>query len=136
MLHICSWSDSAGCWMRFASSGIDSQASWTTLSSCSHARLRSLRQWSERNGFARLLLLRARPGVLESRWGVDGPHWSQTVSAARRWLRCGQCWSSVERWETGGVSHDPSCGPNGDLGDTKEGIVWRCKLFSSRSDSA
>ena len=45
----------------------------------------------------------------------------------------GQCWSSVERWETGGVSRDPSCGPNGDLGDAKEGIVW--KLFFSWSDS-
>ena len=100
-----------------------------------HARLRLLQQWSGRNGFARFLLLWVSPPVLESRRGVDGQHWSQTVSADPCWLRRGQCWSSVERWETGGVSHDPSCGPNGDLEDAKERIVWQCKLFSLRSDS-
>ena len=30
--------------------------------------------------------------------------------------------------------HDPSCSQNTDLDDAKEGIVWRCKLFSSWSN--
>ena len=38
-----------------------------------HARLRSLRQWSGRSSFARLLLRASQP-ALESRREVDGPH--------------------------------------------------------------
>ena len=86
---------------------------------CRHARLYSLRQESRRNGFARLLLLQTGPLILESQGEVDGPHWSPTASAVRRWLRHRQCWSSVERWETGGIFRDQSCGPNGDLRDVK-----------------
>ena len=52
-----------------------------------HARLSSLRHWFRRNGWARLLLLRARSSVLESRRGVDGSHWTQATRATRRWLR-------------------------------------------------
>ena len=71
--------------------------------------------------------------VLGSRRGVDGSHGTQTARAARRWLRRRQRSSSVSRWEACGVSRDPSCSPNGDLDDAKQGIVWRCKLFSSWS---
>ena len=98
-----------------------------------HARLPSLRQWLRRNGWARLLLLRASPPVLGSRRGVDGSHRTQTARAARRWLRCRQRSSSVSGWEACGVSRDPSCSSNGDLVDAKQRIVWRCKLFSSWS---
>ena len=98
-----------------------------------HAWLPSLRQWLGRNGWARLLVLRASPPVLGSRRGVDGSHRTQTARAARRWLRRRQRSSSVSWWEAYGVSRDPSCSPNGDLDDAKQGIVWRCKLFSSWS---
>ena len=47
-----------------------------------HAWLPSLRQWLGRNGWARLLLLRASPPVLGSRRGVDGSHRTQTARAA------------------------------------------------------
>ena len=98
-----------------------------------HAWLSSLRQWIRRNGLARLLLLRASSPVLGSRRGVDGSHRTQAARAARRWLRRGQRSSSVSGWKTCGVSRDPSCSSNGDLDYAKEGIVWRCKLFSSWS---
>ena len=89
-----------------------------------------LRQWFRRNGWARLLLLRASSPVLGSRRGVDGSHRTQAARAARRWLRHRQRSSSVSGWEACGVSRDPSCSPNGDLDDTKQGIIWRCKIFS------
>ena len=98
-----------------------------------HAWLPSQRQWLGRNGWARLLLLRAIPPVLGSRRGVDGSHRTQTARAARRWLRRRQHSSSVSWWEACGVSRYPSCSPNGDLDDAKQGILWRCKLFSSWS---
>ena len=44
-----------------------------------YAPLCSLQQWSGTNGFARLLILRTSPPVLEARQTVDGQHWSQTV---------------------------------------------------------
>ena len=74
-----------------------------------HARLHSLRLWLGRNGWARLLLLRASPSVLGSRRRVDGPHRARTARAARRWLRRGQRSSSVSGWEACGVSRDPGC---------------------------
>ena len=95
-----------------------------------HAWLPSLRQWLGWNGWARLLPLRASSPVLGSRRGVDGSHRTQTACAARRWLRRRQRSSSVSGWEACGVSRDPSCSSNGDLVDAKQGIVWRCKLFS------
>ena len=98
-----------------------------------HSRLCSLRQWFRRNGWARLLLLRASSPVLGSRQGVDGSHQTQAVRAARRRLRRRQRSSPVSGWEACGVSRDPSCSLNGDLDDAKEGIVWRSKLFSSWS---
>ena len=98
-----------------------------------HAWLPSLQQWPGRNGWARLLLLRASTPVLGSCRGVDGSNRTQKACAARRWLRRRQRSSSVSRWEACGVSRDPSCSPNGDLDDAKQGIVWRCKLFSSWS---
>ena len=87
-----------------------------------------------RNGLARLLLLRAGSLVLEPRRRLDGSHQPQTARAARHKLRHGQCWLSVSGWEAKGVSRDPSCSQNGDLGDAKQGIVWGCKFFSSGSD--
>ena len=98
-----------------------------------HAWLPSLRQWFGRNGWARLLPLRASSPVLGSRRGVDGLHRTQTARAARRWLRRRQRSSSVSGWEACDVSRDPSCSSNGDLVAAKQGIVWRCKLFSSLS---
>ena len=56
-----------------------------------------------------------------------------TARAARRWLRRRQRSSSVSGWEACGVSRDPSCIQNGDLDDANQGIVWRCKTFSSWS---
>ena len=64
-----------------------------------YAWLSPLRQWFGKNGEARFRLLRASPPVLESRPGVDNSHRSQAVSAVRSWLRRGQCWPSLERWE-------------------------------------
>ena len=98
-----------------------------------HARLPSLRQLPRRNGWARLLLLRASPPILGLRRGVDGSHRTQTACAAQRWLHRRQRSSSVSGWEAYGVSRDPSCSPNSVLDDAKQGIVWRCKLFSSWS---
>ena len=98
-----------------------------------HAWLPSQRQWIGRNGWVRLLLLRTSSLVLGSRRGMDGSHQTQAARAARRWLRRGQRSSSVSGWEACGVSRDPSCSSNGDLDYAKEGIVWRCKLFSSWS---
>ena len=98
-----------------------------------HARLCSLRQWFRRNGWARLLLLRANPPVLGSRRGVDGSHRTQVARAARRWVRRRQRFTPVSGWEARGVSSDPSCSQNGELDDAKEGIEWRRKLFSSWS---
>ena len=98
-----------------------------------HARLCSQRQWFRRNGWARLLLLRASPPVLGSRRGVDGSHRTQEARAAWRWLRRRQRFTSVSGWQACVVSRDPSCSYNGDLDDLKEGIVWWCKLFSSWS---
>ena len=46
---------------------------------------------------------------------------------------CSTLVTFVSGWEAGGVSRDPSCSSNGDLDDAKEGIVCRCKLFSSWS---
>ena len=111
-------------------------SSWLELQSRPgrHARLSSLWQWPGGNGWARLLLQRASSPVLGSLWGVDSSHQIQTARAARRWLRRRQRLTSVSGWEACGVSHDPSCGQNGDLDDTKKGIVWRCKLFLSWSD--
>ena len=86
-----------------------------------------------RNGWAHLLLLRASSPVSGSRQGVDGSHRTQAARAARHWLNRRQRSSSVSRWEACGVSGDPSCSSNGDLDYAKQGIVWRCKLFSSRS---
>ena len=59
--------------------------------------------------------------------------WCLKTRAARCWLRRGQFWPSVSAWEAWGVSRDPSSNKNGDLGDAEQGIVWRCKLFSSWS---
>ena len=75
--------------------------SWLELQSGPgrHAWLPSLWQWLGRNGWARLLLLRASPPVLGSRRGVDGSHRTQTARAARRWLRRRQRSSSVSWWE-------------------------------------
>ena len=87
-----------------------------------HARLCSLLQWFGRNGWARLLLLRASPSVLESRRGVDGSHRTQAARAPRRRLRHRQRSASVSGWEACGVSRDPSSSQNGDLDDSKEGI--------------
>ena len=95
------------------------------------ARMSSLRQWFRGNGWARLVLLRASSSVLGPRRGVDGSHRTQAARAARRWLRRRQRSSFVSGWETCGISRDLSCSSNGDLDDAKEGIVWRCKLFSS-----
>ena len=73
---------------------------------------------------------RVRP-FLGSRRGEDGSHRTQTARAARRWLRRRQRSSYVSGWEAYGVSRDPSCSPNGDLDNAKQGIIWRSKLFSS-----
>ena len=75
-----------------------------------HDRLPFLWQWPGRNGFVRILLLRAGLFVSKSGRRVDGPHRSQTARVAQRWLRRGQCWPSVSRWKTCGVSRDASCG--------------------------
>ena len=72
--------------------------------------------------------------VLGTRRRVDSSHRTEAARAARRWLRHRQRFTSVSMWEARGVSHNPSYGQNGDLDDAKEGIVWRCKLFSSRFD--
>ena len=96
--------------------------------------LSPLRQWFRWNGLAHLLLLRAGSPVLEPRRGVDSSHQPQTGRAAQCWLRCGHRWPSVSGWEAKGVSHNPSCSQNGDLGDVKQGMVWGCKLLSSGSD--
>ena len=85
-----------------------------------HAWLSSLRQWIRRNGWARLLLLRASSPVLGSRRGVDGSNRTQAARAARRWLRRGQRSSSVTGWEACGVSRDPGCSSNGDLDYAKD----------------
>ena len=63
------------------------------------------------------------------------PFWDHVGewTAARRWLRRRQRSSSISGWEACGVFCDPSCSSNGDLDYAKEGIVWRCKLFSSWS---
>ena len=98
-----------------------------------HARLFLFRHWFGRNGWARLLLLRASSPVLGSHWGADGSHRTQAARAARRWLRYGQRSSFVSGEEAYGVSRDPSCSSDGDLYETNEGIVWRCKIFSSWS---
>ena len=42
--------------------------------------------------------------------------------------------SCVSGWEACSVSRNPSCDPYGDLDNAKQGIEWRCKLFSSWSD--
>ena len=99
-----------------------------------HARLFSLRQWLRRNGWARLLLQRVSSPVLGSRREVNSSYRTQAARAARRWLRRRQRFTPVLEWEACGVSRDPSCSQNRDLDDAKEGIVWRCKLFSSWSD--
>ena len=65
--------------------------------------------------------------------GIDGSHRTQAARAAWHWLRRRQRSTSVSGWEACGVSRDPICSQKGDLDDPKEGIVWRCKLFSSWS---
>ena len=94
-----------------------------------HARLCLLWQWSGRNGWAHLLLLR----VLGSCQRVDGSHWTQAALAARHWLHHRQHFTYVSGWEACGVSRDLSCCQNGDLDNAKERMVWWCKLFSSWS---
>ena len=116
----------SGCWMRFAPKRIRHQvrASLATLFSSlspggSLGTCFSLLawQWSRKK-----LFLRMGQPILESHQRVDGLHWSQTVLVDLGY--------SVERWETDRVSRDPSCDPNSDLGDAKEGIVCRFKLLS------
>ena len=74
-----------------------------------HARLWSLRQWFRKNHWEHLLLLQPSSSVLESYRRVDGQHRTQAAHAARCWLRRGQHFASVSRWEACGVSRDPSC---------------------------
>ena len=66
--------------------------------------------------------------------GGDCSHRSRTPWAAWRLLRCEQFWSSVDRCETKGVSHDPGCSATGDLYDATVGIVWPAELFSLRNN--
>ena len=49
-----------------------------------HVCVCSLLQWFRRNGWARLLLLRANSSFLGLRRGVDGSHRTQAARAARR----------------------------------------------------
>ena len=74
-----------------------------------YARLCSLLQWFGKNGWARLLLLRASSSALGSRRGVDGSHRTKAARAARRWLRRRQHSASISGWEACGVSRDLSC---------------------------